>query len=303
MSIVYNKKDFGLIKNGDFKLLSTYNFTTIPNSTVIPTGGPDNSPYLEIIGGGGSSRFSNEYIPVDTSKTYQMIMYARTIQRGSTANSLAGGHLGFACYNKNFQFINAESLGGIGNTILSRDLNPGDSYAYVQDASAWHSGTTDGWRYIILFPATHPDYSTPYQYTRIGYGDHNLRYTQNIVQMPEGDYRIELTNTSNNPITFPNIGYPTPSGTPVSNGRAAGTYNYALSNPNFPETWTRYTTPPFSGESRNSNYPFRFGTKYIRFMTLANYNQRSEVPQDHVWGIAKIFFGQCVGGRDYRSVL
>lgn len=301
MSIIYNRKDFGLMKNGDFKLLSTYNFN-IPNSIVIPTGGPDNFPYLEIIGGGGSSIFSNEYIPIDTSKTYQMIMYARTIQRGSTANSLAGGYLGFACYDIDRNLILPEMQGGIGNTVLSRDLNVGDQYIYIQSISDW-STNADHFRYCLIYPATHPLYSVPYRYTRIGYGSFNIRYTTGIVQMPEGDYRLTITNNANTPITFPNIGYPTPSGTPVSNGRAAGTYNYALSNPNFPETWTRYATPPFSGESRNSSYPFRFGTKYIRFLILANYNQRSEVPQDHVWGIAKIFFGQCVGGRDYRSVL
>ena len=310
MTVVYNRKDFGILNNGDFKKLDGENFSIFFGShdqhtgMIIPTGGVyDNEPYLHIIGGDGNLRASDEYIEVDPSKTYQMIMYAKTIQRGSANNSLAGGQLGFVCYDKNKNVIRIESLGGIGNTILSRDLNPGDSYAYVQDATAWYSGTPDSWRYIILFPATHPDFSTPYQYTRIGYGQYNIRYSQSIIQMPEGDYRIELTNTSNNPITFPNVGYPTPSGTPVSNGRAGATYNYALGAPDYPEVWTRYATPPFSGESRNSSYPFRWGTKYIRFMTLINYNQRDTLPRDHIWGMARIFFGQCVGGRDYRNVL
>jgi hypothetical protein len=155
----------------------------------------------------------------------------------------------------------------------------------------------------MLYPATHPDYSTAYQYTRIGYGSFDVYYSASITQMPEGDYRLEIVNSTNVPTTFPNIGYATPAGTPVSNGQAGGTYNYALSNPTYPETWTRYTTAPFTGENRNSTTPFRYGTKFIRFMVLMNYNFRTESPQDHIWALDNIFFGICQIGKDYRNML
>jgi hypothetical protein len=75
---------------------------------------------------------------------------------------------------------------------------------------------------------------------------------------------------------MPNIGYATPAGTPISVGQAGGTFNYALGAPNYPETWTTYTTSPFTGENRNSSIPFRQATKYIRFLNLVNYNYREE---------------------------
>ena len=90
-----------------------------------------------------------------------------------------------------------------------------------------------------------------------------------------------------------------PIDTYLSNGRAGGTYNYALGNPTYPTTWTRYSTSIFTGASRNSGTPFRFGTKYIRFLVLRNFNRASESPQNHVWGLSKFFFGRVESGRDY----
>lgn len=309
MSIIYNKKDFGLIKNGDFTYSnSSYNFTNFigPKASftgqVIPTGGFNNKPYLQIVGGNGDLIQSNDFIPIDTSKSYQMIAYARTIQRASFNNSLAGGHIGLVCYDIDRNSILPQTQGGIGNTVLSRDLNVGDQYIYIQSISGWSTGA-DEFRYCLIYPATHPLYSVPYRYTRIGYGSFNIRYTTGIVQMPEGDYRLTITNTANTPITFPNIGYPTPSGTPVCNGQTGGTFNYVLGAPDYPEIWTRYASAPFSGETRGSSTPLRFGTRFVKFMLLINYNQRTTLPRDHIWGLSNIFLSQCVGSRDYRSIL
>lgn len=300
MATTYGRKEFGYYTNGTFESGTNENFTF---GTVNSSSAYQGQYCLQRVGGGGAGAFSTEYIPIDTTQTYQMIAYARTLQRGSQNNSLAGGHLGFACYDENKTFLHTETQGGIGNTTLSRDLVAGDSYAYITSNTGWSTDPNRIYRYLNIYPSTHPKYSTAYAYTRIGYDTPQIIYSASITLMPEGDYRLELVNTTNVPTTFPNIGYSTPAGTPVSNGRAAGTYNYALGNPNYPESWTRYATAPFTGESGGSSTPFRYGTKFIRFLVLQNYNFRTESPQDHIWALDNIFFGICQNGKDYRNML
>ncbi len=300
MATVYGKNTFGLFENGDFRSGTNTNFTFGTYSTESIGIGKGS---LQMVGLGGNNYNSTNYLEVDTNKTYQMICYARTITRGTQFNALAGGYIGFACYDGYKKHVELIQCGGVGNTYLSRDLNPGDSYAYISSSLGWSTSIYEYFRRLLIFPATHPDYGTPHQLSRIGAGDYNICYNQTITQMPEGDYRLTLQNTSDQAMVFPNIGYATPAGTPVSNGQAGGTYNYALGNPNYPEVWTKYETPPFTGESRNSVYPFRYKTKYIRFFAYPNYNRRTDTIQDHVYAYANIFFGECIGGKDYRGMI
>jgi hypothetical protein len=120
--------------------------------------------------------------------------------------------------------------------------------------------------------------------------------------MAEGDYRLTLEDANGNPITFPNVGYATPAGTPVSNGQAGGTFNYALGAPNYPASWTTYFTAPFTGEARTSSTPFRFATKYIKFLNLVNYNFLSETagsPASYL--IDNIILLEITPGKSYNS--
>ena len=297
--------NFGLFNNGDFRQGNNTNFTfgTFNNTDQYSGDG-----CIEIVGGAGSSAFSTEFLEVDTSKNYQMIAYARTLQRGSQNNSLAGGHLGFACYDEDYNFISTNLTGGYGNTTLSREASPGDSEVYITSDTGWYNLVNNLWyfRYILFYPATHPKYSTPYEYTRLGGNNPIVVYNSNIQLTAQGDYKLELQNTAGNPTTLPNLGYSLPAGTPVSNGRAGGTYNYVLGNPDYPETWTRYASSFITGEGNTgiSGYRvFRYGTKYVRFLVLMNYNARSETPQDHKWALDNIFFGKSVEGKDYRNIL
>ena len=304
MSTVGGRNNFGLFRNGDFREGTNSNFTWgLFNNTDQFSG----KGCIEFTGGSGGGAESNEFIEVDTTQTYQMIVYARTLQRGSQTNNLAGGHLGFACYDSSFRFIDLRHCGGVGNTTLSRNLNPGDTHAYFNSASGWVTGvdvtgTRAVFRHVIIFPSTHPEYNKPHQYSRIGLGDFNIYY-KSMIQTAQGDWEVKLANSSGGDIVMPNIGYSTPSGTPVSRGVAGGTFNYALGSPNYPETWTRYATAPFTGENRNSGVPFRFATKYIRFLVLRNHNRRSDSPQDHKWALDNIFFGIIKDGKDYRNNL
>lgn len=224
----------------------------------------------------------NQFVPVDTSKHYYHSVAVRTYQRSGTTNRLSGGHIGFACYDKNKAFIDLRNCGGLGNTYLSRPANPGDSVIYIQSASGWYTGAdvTNNrgyFRWVLFYPPSHPEYSTPHEYTRI-----NPVSYYRLEQTSQGDWAMYLSSdrgsgTNNQaPTTLPDVGYSLPVGTPVSRGAAGGSYNYCHGNPNYPEEWTVYTTPVFTGENRNSSRPFRYGTKYIKFLNLANYNIRSD---------------------------
>ena len=69
-----------------------------------------------------------------------------------------------------------------------------------------------------------------------------------------------------------------PAGTPVSNGRAGGTYNYFLScGGAYPTTWSKLSVT-LTGEGNGSGCGynvFRFGTKYVTWLALHNYGQAS----------------------------
>lgn len=214
---------------------------------------------------------SSEFIPVDTSKYYYHSVSAKTHTRSGTTNRLSGGHLGFACYDKDKNFIDLRNCGGVGNTYLSRPASPGDTTIYVQSGSGWYTGSdvtnNNGiFRHVLFFPASHPDYGKPHEYTRFNY----VRYTA-LVSHSNGDWMMTLDRP------LPDFGGVLPTGTPISRGVAGGTYNYCHGAPNYPDTeWATYTTSPFTGENRNSGTPFRYGTKYIRFLNLCNYNVRSD---------------------------
>lgn len=265
---------------------------------------------IRITGGNGGTFQTSSFIPVDTSKTYQMLCYAKTRVLGNLG-TLAGGHIGFSCYDKNKSFIDLRNCGDLGNTTLSRAASPGDSVIYFTDSSGWYTGSdvTNNrayFRQILFFPSTHPDYGTAHEYTRF-----NNRSYYRMEQTAQGDWAVYLDSNTSSQLntytaaTLPDYGYSLPAGTPVSRGVAGGSYNYALGAPNYPlDTWTRFATAPFTGENRSSSTPFRYGTKFIRFLILRNYNRRNEPAEDenHEWSLANILFTECYGGKDYRDI-
>jgi len=312
MSQIYGNPKLGLFDGGGFRdgtrgefTLGTYNEEGLSFQKAHRKGS------IRMTGGNGSSfRPSGGYIAVDTSKTYQLLCYAKTRAVGTSGN-VAGGHIGFSCYDKNKSFIDLRNCGGIGNTTLSRAASPGDSVIYLTSNNGWYTGSDVTnyrayYRVLLFYPSTHPDYSTAHEYTRF-----NNRTYYRMEQTAQGDWAVYIDgNTSSQTnygssaaSTLPNYGYGLPAGTPVSRGMAGGTFNYALGAPNYPlNVWTRYATAPFTGENRNSGIPFRYATKFIRFLCLRNYNRRSESVQDHEWSLANILFTECHGGRDYRDI-
>jgi hypothetical protein len=218
---------------------------------------------------------SNNYIQVDTTKTYVMTVKNRTLTKGGPGNNvLSGGHTGYITYDSSFRFIDLRNCGGVANTYLTRDLNPGDEYAYVSNQNnQWRpADSTYYFRHFMIYPPSHPEFNKPWEYTRIGYQDTGIYYNE-ITDIGGGELRIRFSNYNGSSwTTFPNIGYATPAGTAVMNGVAGGTYSYVFYPTEAPyDSWATYTSAPFTGENRNSGTPFRYATKYIRFMHLVNY--------------------------------
>ena len=262
--------------NGDFQFLtsgcSIQNFTSgTTNSTTVY---PGNNYALQMPQQQYTTFLSDSLVEVDTSKTYRMVAVNRTLTKGGSDNNvLSGGHLGFMTFDSSGRFIDLRNCGGRANTYLTRPLVAGDAYAYVSSQNnQWYAAnSTYYYRHFCLYPVSHPEYNKPWEYTRIGYGDYNIFYNE-ITDIGGGELRLRFADSAGNWVTFPNIGYATPTGTPVMNGVAGGTFNYVF----YPATgefgnWTTHTSPTFTGENRNSHYPFRYATKYVKFMHLINY--------------------------------
>jgi len=270
MGVFYNRKEFGLFDNGNFENGTNTNFSNYQ----LVEGDVYSGQYCGQVNHTNQWQGS-QFIEVNSSKFYTFSIRAKTITRSLPNNQLGSFYSGFACYDQFFNFIDLRNCGGVGNTTLSRPLNPGDQFAYITSSSGWSTSTNTIFTHLLLFPSTHPQYSVPHQYTRIGFGDFTICYTGANIVNTGTDFQLSLVNQAGTPITMPNVGYSLPAGTPVSNGLAGGTFNYVFT-PAIPETWTKYTTSPFTGQSRNSALPFRFGTRYIRYLELSNFLYSSE---------------------------
>jgi len=301
--IIYNRRTYGLFENGCFQLGYVKNFSVFTTYTAESYSGNACAGVLSNVY--GATALGDEYVEIDTSKTYQLGVAVKTIQLNYLGHP-GSGHLGFACYDSKKRFIDRRNCGGRGNTYLSRDANPGDSFIYVQSSSDWIVGDVATvtaqkyyFRHVIFFPATHPEYNIPHYYTRIGFGDFNIYY-KSMTQTTNGDWQLELCDYQNNSITLPDIGYPLPAGTPVSRGVAGGTYNYVLGNPDYPEEWTFFISGAITGEHGYLDNKFKYATKYIRFLNLRNYNYRTETAGDSArYLLDNILLLECPDGKLY----
>ena len=263
--------------NGNFQFLTAggalQNFTagTVNSTTVLP----GNNYSLQMPQVQYNSFSSDNYVQVDTTKTYVMTVKNRTLTKGGPGNNiLSAGHTGYITYDSSFRFIDLRNCGGVANTYLTRELKVGDAYAYVSNQNnQWMApGSEYYFRHFMIYPPSHPEFNVPWQYTRIGFQDTEIYYNE-VTDIGGGELRIRFSNYNGSSwTTFPNIGYATPVGTPVMNGVAGGTYSYVF----YPTEaaygeWSTYTSSPFTGEDRNSSTPFRYGTKYVTFMHLINY--------------------------------
>ena len=290
MGLIYNKRDIGMFPNPNFDgnrdgWGGTGEFFPGDNADGIEgqqgcfltrsrwsSSGWNNS----------STVGTDSFIPVDITKRYTLSFQVKGYQT-ATDGRQPQHYLGFACFDQFKQFIRLEHCGGVGNTTLSRDLNPGDSKMYLTSSSGWVTGadvtgTRNYFRNIGLYPPTHPLYSTPHTYTRVGtrggaVGGSRIQYRA-MVQTGQGDWELTLCNASDVPVNWNYTEpYATPAGTPVHRGVAGGTYNYAFSRRvyNTSSGWQNMRLTVEGPPSRNSGRIFRYDTAYIRAMILHNY--------------------------------
>ena len=249
-----------LMVNGNAEFGTNYN---INSQGVSRTGSYDGSYCFYDIGNVGY--LGSVYIPVDTGDTYYLASYQR-----SMGSVLSRTYMGLQSFDEDLNFIDLRNNGGLGDTTLASPLNNGDTTITLTDASGWQAtGAQFYYKNVLFFPANHPKYYTPWTYTRFGYGDPTIYFGTRT-----GNTLYLSTDGVNNNLTWSYGSLP--AGTPVSNGVAGGTYGYYLTcNTEIPNVWTKYSVN-LTGEGRTSGCGynvFRYGTKFVTFMTLNNYGQ------------------------------
>ena len=219
---------------------------------------------------GTGSRVGYLYVCVNPFHQYFSEVYLKSV--GATQSRL---YCGFWPVDVDGNFVDLRNCGGYSNTTLSQDLNNGDTYAYVTDASIFNdTSSTYYFRNLIFFPPNHAKYFRPWYHTRIGYGSPTIYYSEKDTS----NNRLRLStngNTDGSGDTTWSGGF-IPAGTPVSRGAAGGTYMYCLaSNLLVPTSWTRRSNLLNTNQYgvRSSSCAFRPGTKYLRTMNLMNYGQ------------------------------
>lgn len=263
MAMVYNRRTTGLYTNGAAQLGDNTNFSGYNYTTEDKLSG--DGCFKMDFNVAGSTFTALEYIAVDTSKNYQFAVSAKGVSQGNLGFE-PGGHLGFACYNETFGFLGLRGQKGIGNTTLTRATAENDTSIYIADGSAWYEGTSSSFTWVNFYTSA-AEFATGYTTTP------SRAYQQTgtaVTDIGGGEWRVDLT------AGLP-ASYAYPAGTNVSNGRDGGSYNYCHGAPNHPiaNGWQTYVTTVFTGESRTSSTPFRYGTKYVRFLNLRNYNSRN----------------------------
>ena len=295
MTIAYNRRTTGLFENGAAQKGNTdkfafWNSIRTTSGDYLSNGGSffmNQNRY-------GSGLTGSQYIPVDTSKVYQLAYSVKTITQ-SYNNRNASGHLGYITYDENKNFIELRNCKGLGDTTLTRAASPGDTTIYVADASGWSGSTSSHQRGIMLFGGNYP-YSGGY--TRYTTMTNAYASSSSLTNLGGGEWSVALTSglATWSDLLDSNNQYPV--GTYLSNGRAGGTYNYAMGAPVYPQTWPTYSAI-CTGETRGSGATFRHGTKFIRFMQLSNYNYRTETAGDSArYVMDNLFFGEIPSSND-----
>lgn len=268
MAALTGRRQFGLYTNGQAQYGNNTNFSYYSYTTEDALSG-DGCFLMGNVNSRGSSALGNEYVPVDPTKYSYVASVSVKTKTTNYLGNLGSGHLGFACYDENKNFISHNRAYSGKMAVLTRAASPGDTKIYINRGDWYDDGTAHARSMSFYFPGG--------PYTKLGgYSRHNMyaRIVQNsIVQTAQGDWEVSFTTG------LPNWGYSYAVGTPCGNNQAGGSYNYAFGAPKYPTTWTTYTTPVMTGYvigSPSSGANFRDGTKYIRFLNLVNYNYRTQ---------------------------
>lgn len=207
-------------------------------------------------------RYSDEFIPVDTSKAYTMAGSFKA----TNPNSIY--YYGFAEYDIDKQLIytyNSEHIIA-STTTLSQDLNPGDTVVHLTSLAGFTNNLTNSVLKSLIF-WNYKD-STGYDY---GVETYSRWVYTNI-------YEATGMNYTDNTITLKNAwtGLKFNAGSSVSQATSLmDSYNYALlSSKKLTNEYLR-VSKDISGvlaTNETSYNKFKLGTKYIKALILDNYN-------------------------------
>ena len=267
MVSITGRRQFGLYTNGQCQLGDNTNFTGYSYTTDDAMSGDG----CLLMGGTniyGNGVQGNEYVAVDPSKYAYVASVSVKTKTTNYAGNNGSGHLGFACYDINKNFIGHNQAYSQLNTTLTRAASPGDTRIYIGRGDWYDDGTSHRRSMSFYWPGS------PYP-TVGGYSRYNMyaKIVQNsIVATGSGDYQVDFTTG------LPDWGHTYAIGTACGSNQAGGSYNYAHGAPIYPTTWTTYTTPVMQGYvmgAAASGADFRDGTRFIKFLNLRNYNYRS----------------------------
>lgn len=246
-----------LITNGAGEMKNNKNFSSFTYNS-------DNS--FSITSSAVGTLYSDEFIPVDTSKKYEASLDIKS------SNASASYYAGIAEFDIDKMAISVNHVMYINNslTTLAKDLNKGDKVVYLTSAAGFANSASLPTYQLGLIFWNYKD-STGYQYPALTYSRYaylNLFTYSNI-------------NKTNNTITLtsPWGGPAMKAGTKLSQSNSGGSYNYSIIN-NTTAT-SSYVTKKgiISGEEYpNGVYTFaqfRPGTKYVKFLMLNNFNNQA----------------------------
>lgn len=269
MAALSGRRQFGLYNNGQAQYGNNSNFTYYSYTNEDSLSG-DGCFLMDNVNNRGGTAFGDEYVPVDPANNSYVASVSVRTKTTNYLGNLGSGHLGFACYDVNKNFISHHQAYSSRNTTLTRAANPGDTVIYVGRGD-WPNSTTNHVRSLNFYFSGSP-YPSVGGYSRFNL--YNPGYSLNgITQISGSEWRVNLDKS------LPNWGYTYAIGTAVGQAQSGGGYNYAFGAPNYPTTWTTYTTPVMTGYrigAASSGAEFRDGTKYIRFLNLVNYNYRTQ---------------------------
>ncbi|WP_146408387.1 dockerin type I domain-containing protein [Allorhodopirellula heiligendammensis] len=210
-------------------------------------------------------RVADDIVPIDPSKDYVLSGHAKSGDgAGGLYDPTNRQYFGFASYDIDQLSINSWHVlkhAGATDTVLTADLNPGDTQVFVQNAAGWANAGLGYQRSLAWYGYTDSQGRTYDDYT----------YTRNVAIDPASGI-WSAGGITGNVITLnaPWAGPAVSAGTAVRNATAGSTYQYAaLSYQPVPDNWTSYQAT-LNGTGVGATQ-FRPGTAFIRPVVLTNY--------------------------------
>lgn len=209
-----------------------------------------------------TSKFNDELIPVDVSKTYRLTAWAKC---NPTVNS--NHYIGVSEYDCDGNQITSVMHMYVATSLstLTQDLNPGDTVVHLDNVTGWATSGTQNYQRTLIFW----DYKNA-----AGYLYPVKTYSRNVTAYDMwADGSIDTVGKT---ITLraPWSGAKKVAGTQLSQGSAGTTYKYIACNAvNVPTTWTNYTGTIGGVDNTGNNDSTKFaqGTAYVKIVILPNW--------------------------------